>query len=57
MAQDILGHMRELEVWGTPFSCQEENTRKAESLNRFHGVTKDPEILLGVWEAGQRSME
>lgn len=57
MAQDILGHMRELEVWGTPFSCQEETTRKAESLNRFHGVTKDPEILLGVWEAGQRSME
>lgn len=56
MAQDILGHMRELEVWGTPF-CQEETTRKAEFLNRFHGVTKDPEILLGVWEAEQQSME
>lgn len=57
MAQDILGHMCKLEVWGTLFSCQEETTRKTGSLNRFHGVTKDPEILLGVWKAGQQSME
>lgn len=32
MAQDILGHMRELEVWGTPTSPVKKRTLEKQNL-------------------------